>query len=847
MNELKEQIRTGLTSEQAKELQQQFGKNEIVPKKKESIFLKMFRVVCEPMFLLLLAASIIYFLLGEPKDGAIMLIFVVAVIGIEVIQEWRTDKTLAALKDLSAPHINVLRDGEEQTISSADLVPGDIMFVVEGLKIPADGVVLKASTLLVDESSLTGESLGVWKLTCEEGEHDSTDYWRRDYCYAGTLVTQGMGTVLVEKIGTATEYGKICKNVVAAPNLQTPLQRQTEKMVKSFGTFAMILFVLVGIATYLNLPDHVFKDRIIESILGGITLAMAMIPEEFPVILTVFLSMGAWRLARKKSLVRKLPSVETLGAVSVLCVDKTGTITMNQMKVQDTWNPLSDNKKLNKIMGMACKSDAYDPMEKAMVAFCEEQGITREELFKSELVKEYPFTNETKIMGNVWAQDRKTVVTAKGSPERILQLCELTKSDFTIAEDKINAMAEQGLRVIAVGEMVAENINDVPENLVDCKLQFCGVVGLADPPRDSVKKDIETCIKAGVRVVMITGDNGITASAIARQIGMADSDKIITGDEIDKMNPEELAEKIKNVSIFSRVIPEHKMRIVQAFKANGEIVAMTGDGVNDAPALKYADIGIAMGKRGSEVAREAADLILLDDNFSTIVDTIKDGRRIYDNIKRAFGYVIVIHIPIALTALLAPLLGISPACLFLLPVHVVLLELVIDPTCSIVLERQPAEKNVMERAPRKMEEKLVNMNSLTKSLFQGFAIFAAAFGTYLTFLEQFPENAALARTMGLTIMFISNILLVHVNSSESEFAIRSILRLRRDKVVAAVNISIIFGLLLMIYTPVAEVMKLAQLSFQQLILAVGIACAAVLWYEVIKIIKLVLGWKAKHS
>ncbi|MGL5205906.1 MAG: cation-translocating P-type ATPase, partial [Acidaminococcaceae bacterium] len=466
---------------------------------------------------------------------------------------------------------------------------------------------------------------------------------------------------------------------------------------------------------------------------------------------------------------------------------------------------------------------------------------------KSELVKEYPFTNETKIMGNVWAQDRKTVVTAKGSPERILQLCELTKSDFTIAEDKINAMAEQGLRVIAVGEMVAENINDVPENLVDCKLQFCGVVGLADPPRDSVQKDIETCIKAGVRVVMITGDNGITASAIARQIGMADSDKIITGDEIDKMNPEELAEKIKDVSIFSRVIPEHKMRIVQAFKANGEIVAMTGDGVNDAPALKYADIGIAMGKRGSEVAREAADLILLDDNFSTIVDTIKDGRRIYDNIKRAFGYVIVIHIPSALTALLAPLLGISPACLFLLPLHVVLLELVIDPTCSIVLERQPAEKNVMERPPRKMEEKLVNMNSLTKSLFQGFAIFAAAFGTYLTFLEQFPENAALARTMGLTIMFISNILLVHVNSSESEFAIRSILRLRRDKVVAAVNISIIFGLLLMIYTPVAEVMKLAQLSFQQLILAVGIACAAVLWYEVIKIIKLVLGWKAKHS
>ena len=319
---------------------------------------------------------------------------------------------------------------------------------------------------------------------------------------------------------------------------------------------------------------------------------------------------------------------------------------------------------------------------------------------------------------------------------------------------------------------------------------------------------------------------------------MADSDKIITGDEIDKMSQEELKEKIKNVSIFSRVIPEHKMRIVQAFKANGEIVAMTGDGVNDAPALKYADIGIAMGKRGSEVAREAADLILLDDNFSTIVDTIKDGRRIYDNIKRAFGYVIVIHIPIAFAALLAPLLGINPTCLLLLPVHVVLLELVIDPTCSIVLERQPAETDIMERPPRKMNEKLIDINSLTKSLFQGFAIFGAAFGTYLTFLEQYPDNAALARTMGLTIMFISNMLLVHVNSSESELAIRSILRLRGDKVIAAVNIGVILGLIIMLYTPFADVLKLAPLTWQEIILAVGIACASVLWYEIVKLVRL---------
>ena len=845
MSGLSVETKKGLTTEQAKELQQQFGKNELVPKKKEGFILKMFRVVCEPRFLLLIAASVVYFILGEPKDGAIMLIFVVAVIGIEVIQEWRTDKTLAALKDLSAPRITVLRDGEEQIINSTDLVPGDIMLVVEGLKVPADGIVLKASTLLVDESSLTGESEGVWKLTSEEVEPDSNDYWRRDYCYAGTLVTQGTGTILVDKIGSATEYGKICKDVVTAPSIQTPLQQQTEKMVKSFGAFAMVLFALVGIATYFDLSDHMLKDRVIESILAGITLAMAMIPEEFPVILTVFLSMGAWRLAKKQSLVRKLPSVETLGAVSVLCVDKTGTITINRMKVQDIWNPAGDDKKFDKVMGMACKTDAYDPMEKAMIVFCEEQGITAEELFGNELVKEYPFTNETKMMGNVWAQDGKFLVAAKGSPERILQLCELTQSELMHTENKINTMAERGLRVIAVGEMDISNINDIPESLVECKLRFCGVVGLADPPRDSVKQDVETCIKAGVRVVMITGDNGITASAIARQIGMADYDKIITGDDIDKMSQVELKEKIKNVSIFSRVIPEHKMRIVQAFKANGEIVAMTGDGVNDAPALKYADIGIAMGKRGSEVAREAADLILLDDNFSTIVDTIKDGRRIYDNIKRAFGYVIVIHIPIAFSALVAPLLGISPVCLFLLPVHVVLLELVIDPTCSIVLERQPAEMDVMERLPRKTDEKIIDINSLTKSLFQGFAIFGAAFGTYLTFLTQCPDNGALARTMGLTIIFIANMLLVHVNSSESEFAIQSILRLRGDKVIAAVNIGVILSLIIMLYTPVAEALKLAPLTWQQIVFAVGIACASVLWYELVKLVRFSLRSKEK--
>ncbi|NNJ28723.1 cation-translocating P-type ATPase [Lacrimispora defluvii] len=830
----------GLTAVEAKRLQEQYGKNELTSQKKESFLRKVLHIICEPMFLLLIVASIIYFILGEPRDGAIMLVFVVGIISIDVIQEWKTDKTLNALKDLSAPHVTVIRDGKEQTIASADLVPGDLMLIVEGVKIPADGVVMKASDLCVDESSLTGEAEGVWKIPTEQAE-PTTDYWRKDYCYAGTLVTQGSGYISVDKIGAATEYGKIGMNVSAAPQEDTPLQKQTGSLVKLCAGIAAVLFAAVGFIAWFNIPDHTFGDRLIESILSGITLAMAMIPEEFPVILTVFLSMGAWRLAKKNSLVRKLPSVETLGAVSVLCVDKTGTITMNQMTVQDTWAADGDEETLIETMGLGCETDAYDPMEKAMLAHCASHGITTDHLFGGRLITEYAFTNALKMMGHVWHHDGEILIAAKGSAERILTICELSDDSRKEAEDKINQMSCQGLRVIAVGLMKPATEADIPAQITDCTLTLCGLIGLADPPRESVKADIAVCNKAGIRVVMITGDNGVTAASIAKKIGMPNSDHIITGDQLSQMSDEELQEKVKDVSIFSRVVPEHKMRIVKAFKENGEIVAMTGDGVNDAPALKYADIGIAMGKRGSEVSREAADLILMDDNFTTIVETVKDGRRIYDNIRKAVGYVFTIHIPIAFASLLAPLLGIAPASLFLLPLHVVLLELIIDPTCSIVLERQPAERDIMERKPRNPNEKLLTTKTLLKSVLQGLVIFAASFGTYFSMLSQNPDNAPLARTMGLAIVMLANLFLVQVNSSDRDFAIQSFFRLIKDKVMWTVNIGTIAGLLLFLYTPLCGFLKLAPLSAGQFFSAVGIAAIAVLWYEVVKLMQKMLN------
>jgi len=826
----------GLTSAQAKKLLEKYGPNELAPPKKENFLSKVFKVVREPMFMLLIAAAVIYFILGEPGDGAVMLVFVLAIITIETVQEWKTDRTLSALKSLSAPHIRVLRDGEEKTINSAELVPGDVMMISEGVKIPADGVIIKASDLKVDESTLTGEPEGVRKTP---GEPEGEGYFKNNVCYAGTLAVQGTASVLVTKTGAQTEYGRIGTHVAEAPDRPTPLEKQTAGLVKYAAGIAAALFVLVCLITFFNLGSSLlsFSERIIQSVLSGITLAMAMIPEEFPVVLAVFLSMGAWRLARKNSLVRKLPSVETLGAVSVLCVDKTGTITKNQMEVKETWTACGDDADMVELMGLACETETYDPMEKAMIAYCAARDIPREHLFGGDLMVEYPFSDETKIMGHLWEHEGGLVLAAKGSPESMLSICAMTEEVRAQAMEKIREMSGEGLRVIAVGKQAFGKAADMPKSLGDSSLAFCSLVGLADPPRESVRGDIEQCVRAGVRVVMITGDSGITAAAIARQIGMPGAERIITGAELDGMTDGELMERAADTTIFSRVTPEHKMRIVRALRDRGEVVAMTGDGVNDAPALKYADIGIAMGKRGSEVSREAADLVLLDDNFSTIVQTIRDGRRIYDNIRKAIGYIFTIHIPIALISLLAPLLGIAPAFLMLLPLHVVLMELMIDPTCSIVLERQPAEADIMDRPPRMTDEKLLTGRLAVKSAVQGAAVFAAAFGAYFAFLRGGAGDAALARTMGISVMLLCNVLLVLVNSSDREYMFRTMRTLSRDKVMWAVTLGTVAVLLLIVYSPLSALLKLTPLSGGQLLLAAVLAAAAVMWFELVKLIK----------
>lgn len=823
-------LKNGLSNLEVIERQKKYGKNILVEKKKSSFLLKLLHIIFEPMFFLLVVASLIYFFLGEPRDGLIMLLFVIVMISIDVFQEWKTDKTLESLKELSVPSIYVLRDGVKTEVSSEELVPGDIVYIHEGVFIPADGNILKCSGLKVDESTLTGESTLVYKT---EEDKIEDNYYKNNFCYAGTFVVSGTGILQITKTGNHTEYGKIGKSILDVSEEKTPLQKQTDKIVKICALIALLLFLFVSLITFMRLPDYDLKDRLIQSILSGITLAMAMIPEEFPVVFTVFLSIGAFRLARKHALVKKLPAVETLGSISVLCVDKTGTITENKMHVESVVPIHCLKEEFVEAMGLSCEEDAFDPMEQAMISNCYQEHITKEHLFHSTKIKSYPFSDELKMMGNYWIHENEKVITVKGSYESILDICELTEEEKKQIEKQIETLSDRGERVIAVAKKSGLK-DEIPEKLTDIRFQLCGFVGLVDPPRKNMKENIQLCKDAHVRVMMITGDNGRTAHAIAHQIGLEHQDEILTGKDIDNLNDEALKEKLKTVNLFSRVVPNHKLRIVKLLKEMGEVVAMTGDGVNDAPALKAASIGIAMGKKGTSVTREAADLILLDDNFETIVHTIENGRRIFDNMKKAFGYIFVIHIPIALSSLLGPVLGILPNELLLLPIHVVLLELFIDPTCSVVLERQPAEQDIMKRYPRKLEDAMLSLPFLLRNLLQGFILFLVSFGTYYYLLQ--VDTALTARSVGLFIIMLGNLFLVQVNSSQTMSAIKTMKLLKHDKVMWGIHLFTIFMIVLVFYSPITYFLKLEHFSFSQFFFALVVSMLSIYWFEIVKYI-----------
>lgn len=765
---------TGLSSNEAAKRLEQEGANEIPSSKSRSLLSIAFEVLCEPMFLLLMACGGIYFILGDIKEAMILLFFVIVVISITLYQERKTERALEALRDLSSPRAVVIRDGKPKRIPGRDLVRDDIIVISEGDRVPADAELLSCVNMSVDESLLTGESAPVRKVPCNSLTEKNTPEADREHkIYSGSLVVQGRGIAIVKATGIHTEIGKIGKFLQAVEPEETVLQKETKRLVKIIAVIGISMCIVAAIIFGIT------RGQWLNGILAGITLAMAMLPEEFPMVLTIFLAIGAWRISQQQVLTRKMPAVETLGSATVLCTDKTGTLTINRMTLKKifaegkTYDFSSHSESevpetFHEIMEfaiLASQKEPFDPMELALKQIGNRYLCNTEHIHNDwTIVREYPITKEILSISNVMQAPNNDhlIIAAKGAPESIADLCHLSESETKVISEQVKSMAKEGLRVLGVAKATFSQ-QLLPKTQHDFTFKFLGLVGFADPIRSGVPNAIQECYTAGVRVIMITGDYPETAQSIARQIGLRQPEEYITGTELNTLSDDELKQRIQRVNIFARVVPEQKLRIVNALKANGEIVAMTGDGVNDAPALKAANIGIAMGNRGTDVARESACLVLTNDDFSSIVQAIRMGRRIFDNLKKAMAYIFAIHVPIAGMSL-APIILNMPLVLF--PVHIALLELIIDPACSVVFEAEKEEPDVMNRPPRDPKDPLFSAQLIGISVLQGLSVFIILLMVYLFSLHRGLGDIE-ARTLTFTSLIIANISLILTNRSWS--------------------------------------------------------------------------------
>ncbi|MGC1455381.1 MAG: cation-translocating P-type ATPase [Nitrospirota bacterium] len=831
---------SGLSEQEAADRLRREGFNELPSSKQRSIFAIAFDVVREPMFLLLVACGTIYLILGDLREAIMLLGFVFVVVGITLYQERKTERALEALRDLSSPRALVIRDGKQKRIAGREVARGDVIVLNEGDRVPADAAILSCTNLSIDEALLTGESVSVRKTSCAElppmarpGGDDLP------FVFSGTLVVTGQGIATVLSIGVGTEMGKIGKALQGVEIEETPLQKETGKIVRNLAFIGLFMCALVVIVYGLT------RGSWLDGFLAGITLAMALLPEEFPVVLTIFLALGAWRISQKRVLTRRVPAVETLGAATVLCVDKTGTITQNRMSVKTIYSAgafydvdyLTEKSipehfhEAVEFSILASQKDPFDPMEKAFKELGSHYLARTEHLHDDwTLIREYPLSNSLLALSHVWKSPRgnEYVIAAKGSPEAIADLCHCDASLKKVISSAIEIMANDGLRVLGVAKAYF-SVTDLPGEQHDFTFQFVGLVGLADPVRSGVAEAVRECHTAGIRVAMITGDYPGTAANIAGQIGLQNIDQIITGPELDGMEEMQLRERIKTVNIFARVVPEQKLRIVNALKAVGEVVAMTGDGVNDAPALKAAHIGIAMGGRGTDVAREASALVLLDDDFSSIVQAVRMGRRIFDNLKKAVAYIFAVHVPIAGMSLI-PVLFKWP--LLLLPVHIVFLELIIDPACSVVFEAEPEEADVMTRPPRRPDAPLFGKRTVILSLLQGMSVLAMLLLVYIISLKR-GQSEIDSRALTFTTLIIANLGLIFVNRSWS----RTVLATLRSPNTALwwVTGGAVLFLGLALYVPfLQDLFRFSVLHPLDLIICIAAGVLSVVWFEVVK-------------
>jgi Ca2+-transporting ATPase len=821
----------------------QEGYNEIPSAKRRSILAIAWGVVWEPMFLLLLACGAIYLLLGDVQEALMLLGFVFVVLGITLYQERKTERALEALRDLSSPRALVIRDGQRQRIAGRDVVRDDLIVLAEGDRVPADAVVLSGTNLSADESLLTGESVPVRKVAWD-GVQELSRPGGEDlpFVYSGTLVVQGQGIAQVRGTGLHTEMGKIGKALQTVEVEGTRLQREVGRLVRRVAVLGLSLCALIVVLYGL------VRGGWLEGFLAGITLAMALLPEEFPVVLTIFLALGAWRLSRKNVLTRRVAAVETLGSATVLCVDKTGTLTVNRMSIRKLMadgathdvgeradHPLPEEfHELVEFGILASQRDPFDPMEKAFHELGNRLLAHTEHLHADwTLVREYPLTPELLALSHVWKSPsgQEYVLAAKGAPEAIADLCHLSAERTQAIAAQVAALAQEGLRVLGVARGTFRQ-QALPGQQHDLTFEFLGLVGLADPVRPTVPAAVQECYTAGIRVVMITGDHPTTALSIARQVGLTPLDEIITGPELDRMDEAELRLRVRKVNVFARTVPEQKLRLVNALKANGEVVAMTGDGVNDAPALKAAHIGIAMGGRGTDVAREAASLVLLDDDFSSIVQAVRTGRRIFDHLQKAMTYIVAVHVPIAGMSLLPVLFGWP---LVLLPVHVLFLELVIDPACSVVFEAEPEEADVMHRPPRSPQEALFGRRILGLGLLQGGSALLIVLTVFLLALYGW-HNELDAKAICFTTLVLANLGLIFANRLWS----RTILSTLRTPNPALwwVFVGTLFLLGLVLYVPfLRDLFHFSTLHPDDLAICLAGGVVSVLWFEGLKPLK----------
>jgi len=795
----------------------------------------------EPMFLLLLAAGTLYLVFGELQEGLILFGFVLVTLGLTLYQEGKTERAIEALRDLTSPRALVIRDGSPQRVAGREVVRGDLLVLAEGDRVPADGILVAGSNLQVDESLLTGEPVPVSKLTAT-AELPTARPGGDDlpFVYSGTLVVAGQGRARVLATGAKSEIGRIGTALGTLATERSPLQKQTAQLVRTLALLAL------GMSLLLVLAHGLLHGDWLQALLAGIALAMAMLPEEYPVVLTIFPALGAWRLSKEKVLTRRVVAIETLGATSVLCVDKTGTLTENRMTVArlyaggDSFTVNYDAPAelpeafhaLVEFSILAGETDPFDPMEQAFARLGQHFLENTEHLHRDwTLAHQYSLTPQLRAKSHVWeAVGRNShVVAAKGAPEAIIDLCHLDAVAQANVAAAVEAMAAEGLRVLAAARARFAGA-EFPAIEHDFEFEFVGLLGLSDPLRREIPEAMRQCREAGIRVVMITGDYPATARAIARQAGL-DADEVLSGDQLGEMSDAELQTRMKTVSVCARIAPEQKLRIVQALKANGEITAMTGDGVNDAPALKAAHVGVAMGGRGTDVAREAAALVLLDDNFASIVRAVRLGRRIFDNLQKSMSYILAVHIPIAGMALLPVLLG-WPAVLY--PMHIAFLELIIDPSCSLAFENEPAEADIMQRPPRNANAQLFAGATLWMALLQGIGVLLVVMGAYAWADQRLAE--AEVRAFAFTTLVIANLMLIFSNRSRTQTLLAA---LRTPNPILWIVTVVTLGFLaLAVYLPfLAGVFRFAPLPLGELAAAAGLGLTVVAWSRFLKLIR----------